>query len=228
MKKFLPCFCALLVAVGSVQAQIAQWTFDSLSFSASNTNSTSLFNVPADVGSGTASSTHATSSVFSTPSGNGSAESVSATRWTVGDYWQFQTSTLGDSGIQVSWDQTGSSSGPGRGLLLYSTDGSTFTPVGSDYTILENGTPHTTWGGVTRSAFYTFTYDLSAITVLNNAPTVYFRLADDSTISTGGGTAGTAGTDRVDNFRVAVVPEPASAVLGGLGLLCWSLLRRRN
>ena len=228
MKKSLPCFCALLVAGGSVQAQIAGWTFNSLSLSVSDTNSTSLFNVPADVGSGTASSTHATSTVFSTPSGNGSAESISATKWTVGDYWQFQTSTLGDSGIQVSWDQTSSSTGPGKGLLLYSTDGSIFTPVGSDYTILENGTPHTTWGGITRSAFYTFTYDLSSITALNNAPFVYFRLVDDSTISAGGGTVGTAGTDRVDNFTVAVVPEPTCAVLGGLGLLCWSLLRRRN
>jgi hypothetical protein len=228
MKTLIFSFCGLLAAVGSVRAQIAEWTFDSLSLSASVTNSTSLFNVLADIGSGTASSTHATSTVFSTPSGNGSAESISATRWTVGDYWQFQTSTLGYSGIEVSWDQTGSSTGPGKGLLEYSTDGTAFTAVGSDYTILVNGTPYTTWGGITRSPAYTFIYNLSSITALNNAPSVFFRLVDDSTISAGGGTVGTAGTDRVDNFTVAVVPEPAGAVLGGLGLLGWSLLRRRN
>ena len=101
-----------MVIVGSAQAQIAEWTFDSLALSASDTNSTSLFNVFADVGSGTASSTHAGTTVFSIPVGNGSAESVSATKWSVNDYWQFQASTLGSSGIEVSWDQTGSSTGP--------------------------------------------------------------------------------------------------------------------
>src|ERR1041385_2743997 len=125
MKRWLSCSCASLVAVGfSVQAQIALWNFDSLTLSPSVTNSTSLFNVSADVGTGTASSTHATSTVFSTPSGNGSAQSISATKWSVGDYWQFQTSTVGKSGILISWDQTSSSTGPGLGLLQYSTDGS--------------------------------------------------------------------------------------------------------
>lgn len=213
---------------GSAQAQIAEWTFDSLALSASDTNSTSLFNVAADVGSGTASSTHVTTTVFSIPVGNGSAESVSATKWSVNDYWQFRTSTLGSSGIEVSWNQTGSSTGPGKFLLEYSTDGSTFTPVGSDNTVLENGTPHSTWGTGSRSAFYTFTYNLSSITALNNASSVYFRLFDDSTLSTSGGTVGTTGSDRVDNFDITVIPEPASAVLGGLGLMCWTLQRRRN
>lgn len=228
MKILLFSLCGLLGAAASVRAQITVWTFDSLNLSSGLTNSTSLFSVPADVGSGTASGMHATSDVYTTPAGNGSPESISATKWTVGDFWEFQTSTIGHTGIQVSWDQTSSSTGPGKGLLEYSTDGTTFTPFGSDYTILVNGTPHTTWGGTTRSSFYTFVDDLSSISVLNNAPTVFFRLVDDSTVSAGGGTVGTSGSDRVDNFTVAVVPEPASAALGGLGFLFWSLIRRRN
>jgi hypothetical protein len=228
MKKMLCCLFGLLLAGASVQAQIASWNFNLLNLSASDTNSTSLFSVPADTGSGTASGVHASSDVFSTPVGNGSAESISATKWAVGDYWQFRTSTLGSSGIEVSWDQTSSSTGPGKGLLEYSTNGSTFTAFGADYTILADGSPHATWNATTHSSFYIFLYDLSSITVLNNVPSVYFRLVDDSTASAGLGTVGTAGTDRVDNFTVAVVPEPASAILGGLCFLVWSLLRRRN
>jgi hypothetical protein len=133
------------------------------------------------------------------------------------------------SGIMISWDQTSSATGPGFGLLQYNTDGSTFTAFGGDYPILVNGTPHTSWGTTPpRSAFYTFTVDLSSITALNNAPNVYFRLVDDSTTAAGGGTVGTAGTDRVDNFSVNVVPEPSALAfvgLGGLALL--ALLRRR-
>jgi hypothetical protein len=145
MKKLL--FCGLLVVTTSLNAQIAQWTFESLSLSPAVTNSTSLFNVTSEVGIGIASSVHASNTTFSLPSGNGSAKSISAIRWTVGDYWQFQTSTIGFSNIMVSWDQVSSGTGPGRGRLEYSTDGSSFTPFGGVYNILENGSPHTTWGG---------------------------------------------------------------------------------
>src|SRR6266446_9928561 len=89
----------------SAQAQIAQWTFET--------------SIPAtagpfapEVGSGSASGLHAGAAVYSSPAGNGSAHSYSANTWAVGDYWQFQTSTLGFSGIALSWDQASSSTGP--------------------------------------------------------------------------------------------------------------------
>jgi hypothetical protein len=219
----------ILLAVGSsVRGQIALWNFDSLTLSPSTTNATSLFNVSADFGTGTASGTHGTAAVFSTPSGNGSAKAISANRWAVGDYWQFQTSTLGYNGIMVSWDQTSSGSGPGFGRLQYSTDGSAFTSVGDDYSILQNGTPHTSWGSSPpRSAFYTFNVDLSGIPALNNASAVYFRLLDDSTVSADGSTVTTAGADRVDNFSVLLVPEPSSLAFVALGALALFASRRK-
>lgn len=69
MKILLFSLCGLLGAAASVRAQITVWTFDSLNLSSGLTNYTSLFSVPADVGSGTASGMHATSDVYTTPAG---------------------------------------------------------------------------------------------------------------------------------------------------------------
>ena len=215
---------ALLALAGSAQAQtIAQWTFET--------------SIPAtagpfspEVGSGSALGFHAGASVYSSPAGNGSAHSFSSTLWAVGDYYQFQSSTIGFSGIKLTWDQTSSSTGPGKMALQYSTDGSTFTQFGSDLTILQNGgAPYPAWNGTTGTNAYSFSVDLSSITALNNAPAVYFRLMDSSTTSASGGTVSAGGTDRVDNFTIAV-PEPTTGLflLGGLGILGLCFKNRRK
>jgi hypothetical protein len=230
MKRILCGFCALLVAAASIQAQIvAQWTFETTS-GAITGGGTSLSGIVPEVGTGFASGLHANSSTtWSSPSGNGSAHSFNASHWTVGDYFQFQTTTVGYNNIRLSYDQASSSTGPGRGVLQYSTDGSLFTQVGLEYLIQPNGTPNTTWNMTTYNPVYTFTYDLSGIPALNNAASVYFRIVDTQTISAGGGTVGLTGTDRIDNFTLAVVPEPQGlAVLGGLCLFAWRQLRRRQ
>src|SRR5438105_15687052 len=82
----------------SAQAQIAQWTFETSA-------PTTAGPIAPEVGSGSASGSHAGAAVYSSPAGNGSVHSYSANTWAVGDYWQFQTSTLGSSGISLSWDQ---------------------------------------------------------------------------------------------------------------------------
>ena len=71
---------------------------------------------------------------------------------------------------------------------------------------------------------------------IDNAPTVYFELADADTTSANGGTVATSGTDRVDNFTVTAspiaVPEPSAsllalcAVAGLVGLSSWSAKSR--
>ncbi len=53
---------------------------------------------------------------------------------------------------------------------------------------------------------------LSGITALNNQANVYFRLIDLSMTSASGGSVGTGGTDRVDNFTISATPEPATFV----------------
>lgn len=220
MNKLIVGVCSLLATAALSQAQIAQWTFET---SIPSTGGP----VAPEIGSGSATGVHAGAATFSSPAGNGSSHSFSANTWAVGDYWQFQTSTLGYSGIKVSYDQTSSNTGPGQNYFQYSTDGNLFHTVGSTYSIVPNASPNPTWNGTTASTLYSFTYDLSSIAALDNASSVYFRIVNASTTSANGGTIAGTGTDRIDNFTVMVVPEPQSlALLGSFGLLAWTLRRR--
>src|SRR5262245_19793198 len=97
---------AALIGTLSAQAQILpRWTFEtSIPVTAGP--------IAAEVGTGNASGLHAGAAVYSSPSGNGSLHSYSANVWAVGDYWQFQSSSTGNSGLNLSWDQTSSATGP--------------------------------------------------------------------------------------------------------------------
>ena len=136
-------FSAVLVAgiclVGTARAQttIADWTFETSQPGLTGSNAGPY---SPEMGSGTATGHHASNStVYSSPAGNGSSHSFSSTIWAVNDYYQFEVSTLGLGGINISYDQTSSGTGPGNFLLEYSTNGSTFTPFGSQYIVLDNG-----------------------------------------------------------------------------------------
>lgn len=231
---FAGTFLAILATHNLKADIIAQWTFQS-ALSTNNiigaglTPSGTQSGILADFGTGTASGSHATTtSAWSIPVGNGSANSWSANNWSVGDYFQFQVSTLAFQNIQISFDQTSSGTGPRDFGLFYSTDGTTFTQFGANYLVLGNGTaPNASWSSATANSAYSYSFDLSAITALNNSSADYFRLVDMSTTSTGGGTVGTGGTDRVDNFTVSTVPEPATLALMGLGLAALVTFRRK-
>lgn len=217
----------LLLAAASTQGQIiSQWTFENSFASLTGTGAT-LTGIAPEVGTGSASGVHASAAtVWSSPSGNGSLHAFSANTWGVGDYWEFQTSTIGYSGLTLSYDQTSSNTGPGRSTLQFSTDGTTFTPIGAEYVILANAAPNA-WNTTTNNPLSTFTYDLSGIPSLNNASTVYFRIVDTSTTSANGATVAAGGTDRIDNFTLSV-PEPQSlTLLAGLALLGSRWFRRR-
>jgi hypothetical protein len=180
-------------------------------------------------GSGSALGFHAGAAVYSSPAGNGSLHSFSSSIWAVGDYYQFEVNTTGHTGVTISFDQTSSNTGPGGYNLSYSTDGVNFS-LFTSYTVLANATPNIPWNTTTYNSAYTFNFDLSTITALNNQTTVFLRLVDNSTVSANDGTVGTTGTDRVDNFVVSatVVPEPAAMLLAVLGgLTCVVVLRRK-
>jgi hypothetical protein len=229
VKTILATLAGVTLVAANLQAQIiAQWTFEE-SGSAYNTPVTanSIGGIAPEIGAGFASGFHASSAAsWSSPVGNGSAESLSVNNWAVGDYWQFEVSTLGYQGIRFSFDQTSSSTGPRDFRLAYSTDGSTFTGFAT-YSVLANAAPNA-WTSGAYNPLHTYSFDLSSVTAIDNSPNVYLRLIADSTVSAGGGTVGTGGTDRVDNVTVSVVPEPATLALLGLGLGGLAIARRRD
>ena len=241
MKKII-----LLLAIASVlnldcaraSVVLANWTFET--YNAANltaaTGPTLLAEAGLGAGVAVATGVHASSSAaWSNPAGNGSAESFSVNTWAVGDYFQFRTSSLGYSGISLSWDHTGSATGPTNFSLLYSTDsGVNFTQFAT-YAIVKSATglinysDSTTGNGwsATKTAINTsFSYDFSSITGLNSNSDIVFRI---SNLSSG---VAPAGSSRVDNVIItASVPEPSSGallVLGGAALVAVRSFRKKN
>jgi len=193
---------------------IAKWTFEALTIGANSaltnwSNGRSITNVLPEFGNGNASGFHSTNfgvGTWGTVSGNGSAKAITSSGWTnnlaapSGDYYQFAVSTVGFTNINISFDSVGSATGPRDFKVMYSTDGVNFTAFGSPYTVVSSpswsaGTPQL--GGPENYAF-----DLSSITALANANVVYIRLVVNSMTAINGGSTGTGGTSRIDNFAV--------------------------
>ncbi|RIK64554.1 MAG: hypothetical protein DCC65_14080 [Planctomycetota bacterium] len=135
---------------------------------------------------------------YSNPTGNGSTESFSSNNWSTGDYYQFATSTTGQSAITISWCQTRSSTGPSTFDLEWSTDGTNFTTLVNDYTVLQ-----VNWSSTTPDPTTCFG-PILAPPALNNQPVVYFRLVSQATTAS-------AGTNRVDDVVIAAVGSDAGA-----------------
>lgn len=216
MKRILT--AAIVLASFAVTAAFAErvtlagWTFEGSVPTTSGPHA-------AELGSGFASAFQASSAaVYSNPVGNGSSESFSVNNWSVGDFFQFELSTSGFHEIQVSFDQTRSSTGPTEFQVSYSVNGTDFTLLGDPY-ILEA----ISWNSTTANLESTFTVDLVSATVLNDSEMAYFRLTATTPPS------GAAGSSRVDNFIVTAtaIPEPGSyAAIFGLALLGLLLARR--
>jgi len=248
MKKFLIASVVAIaaVAVSARATTIAQWTFETLattnaingSLTPGAGNNTAA--VPSDVGTGSALAHHTAASTYSTPAGDldptiaasdagataanasPSIHSWSSTAWAVGDYYQFQVSTLGLSGIQVEWDQAGSNTGPGQFVLQYSLNGTSFTPIGGTHTV-----PASSWT-TTSSQAASFQSESGFAGAVDNQATVFFRIVDNATTSVNGGTTASGGTDRVDNFTVIAVPEPSTILMVGAGLSMGLMVMRRR
>lgn len=227
------CTLAICLAAGHAQATtIADWTFET-------SKPTAAGPYAPEVGSGSASGYHVSSFTQyggGSSSGNGSAYAFSSDRWAVGDYWQFQVSTVGLDNIQLAWDQQSSYfhfPGPKNFTLAYSMDGANFTAI-SAYAVasaqLQLGFSSSTY----YSSAYSLAFDLGSLLALDNQASVYFRLLDNSTSSYTGRNVGASGTDSVDNFTVtgsaiaASAPEPAITALLALGIVGIGVFSRRR
>lgn len=219
MKLKLTTLAVLLLVSTSTHAAtiISQWTFE-VNTPANVDNSSVGPTIQADSGTGTASGRHTGSGTdWTTPEGNGSANSLNVNSWAVGDYFQFNLDTAGFADIQVSFDQTRSSTGPANFSFAYSTDGTLFTPF-AVYSVMANASPNQ-WNTTTRNSLFTFDFDLSAVSSLEDAQNVYFRIVS------GSATAGN-GTSRIDNFTVSgseIQRSPVSAPDAGGSLLLLGL-----
>ena len=204
-----------LLTLSTEAATVAAWTFESPNAPGTFTGSTVTGVLP-NIGSGIAAGFHANSAtVFTSAVGNGSATSWAANQWSVGDYWQFQTSTLGFEDIQLTLAQRATTTGPTNFSLAFSLDGTTFTTAVAQYGV-RSDLNFGAWDSSTPNSLTVRNFNLSSYTQLDNASTVYFRVRFNLP-----GLGGGSGEGRIDDFQVlaTAVPEPTAVTLLGLATL---------
>ena len=222
MKTVLIILASVSLLIGKLNgATIAHWTFEPPYDPPTVMGNTITGLFPA-VGNGLAMGFHASATtVFTAATGNGSPTSLVANEWTPGDYWQFQTSTIGFTDIQLGFAQIAINFGATNFSLRYSLDGSSFTTILSQYTVLPEYTVEP-WNPFTPTAGSIMSVNLSAISELNNASSVYFRLENNVD------TPWEGSTGYIDDFYVTgtLIPEPSTLLLPGLATL--AILARRR
>ncbi|HUI08155.1 MAG TPA: PEP-CTERM sorting domain-containing protein [Verrucomicrobiae bacterium] len=225
MKNLIKFACGLAVAVlfaaNASATVIADWTFET-------SQPTGAGPISPETGSG--SGTASTHGVFTHPTGDGTAYSWSSNGWSVGDWWKFEVSTTGYTGITLDWDQTGSNTGPRDFQLAYSLNDSDWTDFGGILTVLPSASVGTRTFWTAGQYFSDYHFSVALDSAVDNQSAVYFRLTDMSTTAANGtSTVGLSGTDRIDSFTVQGIPEPSTIMLVGFGLAsCVLAIRRRR
>ena len=198
---------------------VAQWTFEASQPAGSNEAGVIKSNVFAEIGyNAVASSYHGGSSVYSSPTGDGTAHSFCSTEWNIGDYYQFAFSTVGASNLVLSWDQVSSADGPSQFAVLASTDSVHFTHIGA-INVFANGSlsgPTPFWSSQIYTTNTHYSFGLGP--AFYNQPTVWIQLESSTDNSPGGGYVLQTGTDSIDNFTV--LGQPGVAL--GAPALIWS------
>jgi endonuclease G len=179
---------------------LANWTFE--------TSLPSNFGPYApEVGTQTATAqvrcVHASSSTsYAANQGNGSAKSFWSNTWAVGDYYEFRISTLGLSGLQLSFDQTSSGGGPRDFKISYSTNGGASFSDLRTYAVPVSAGAAIVWYPSPVNPASSLSFDLSSFGALNNQSSLILRLVCASSTSLSGGSLSGSGSSRVDNVLV--------------------------
>jgi hypothetical protein len=208
------------VVISDYAATIAFWGFEPPNVPPTVVGPTITGLMP-DLGSGVASGFHVSPlTTFSSGIGNGSDHSLNANYCQMGDYYQFQVSTLGFSALQFSLDQTGGYGGVTNVTFAYSVDGISFTTVNNNVVLQ----PGVTWNSTTRNTACITSFDLSHLTQLDNQPDVYLRV-----IANLPPFANANGTWTIDNVSVSgiQIPEPECLVLLSGPVMVLRLRRRK-
>ena len=143
------------------------------------------------------------STAYAANQGNGSAKSFWANTWAVGDYYEFRISTLGLTGIQLSFDQTSSSGGPRDFKISYSINGGgTFSDL-ITYTVPVSAEAAIVWYPTPVNPASSLSFDLSSFGALNNQSSLILRLVCASSTTLTGGSLSNSGSSRVDNVLVS-------------------------
>ena len=204
----------MLLGIGArAQTTITQWDFNSNPPDASNSTGSSA----PSTGSGTVSAVGGvTISGFSSASGNGgSSDPVASdnTGWQTTGYpsastgdktagIQFNVATTGYQNITVSWDLRHSNTSSRYEQLQYTLDVTQPAPVWVDFGTAADGNAGDTW-------FNNRSYNLSAITGLDNNPNAAFRVvatfngSSSYAPSSASGTYAGSGTWRFDMVTVS-------------------------
>jgi hypothetical protein len=196
---------------------LSSWTFEAPNTPPDVTDNGTGPNAVSDGGvfAGIVTGLHASAATdWTTPSGNGSVDSLSVNTWTVGDYFQVSTSSLGYQNLTLTFDVNGSNTGPKEFKVAASTDGTTFTDIGFTYTVANDA-----WSAGTNKPESTRFTGLPAS--LNNQASIFLRLINTSTVPiSSSNPVATGGTSRIDNVIVQgdLVPEPSTFALVALSV----------
>jgi len=159
---------------------------------------------------------------YTSPLGNGSQYGFSSNNWSPGDFYEATFSTAGYTDINLSWDQTRSSTGPSAFKLFMSIDGgANFTELFA-YTVLQSGGAGApgTWNTTTYNAIYNYVVNLGVSA--ENQGTVIVRFQNAEAV-----VSAAAGSSRIDNVMVYSGPVPAPGAIALLGLAGLAGRRRR-
>lgn len=211
-KTFTLLLFSLLISIHWMfsQTTLVKWTFETSVPTTAGPHA-------AEEGTGQASGWHVNNATaYTNPAGNGSAESFSSDKWAIGDYYQIQFSTTGISEITLTWDATGSNTGPRDFKVQYSVDGSNFTDASgtnSTYQLTNDS-----WSSGSYKPASTRVLSLTTVASLNNTANVFIRFVCTSTTSIGGGTVAAAGTSRIDDIKITYISPPNNNCANAISL----------